>query len=321
MHQYNFPAYSVGEARPARSAGRREIGHGALAEKSLIPVLPSEDEFPYAIRVVSEIMGSNGSTSQGSVCGSTLALMDAGVPIKKPVAGISAGLFTNHETGGYKEVTDIQGLEDFFGDMDFKVAGTKEGITAIQVDIKVDGLTYPQIEEAFNRTKAARIKIIDEIILKAIKEPRKHVSEYAPKIEMLNIEPTKIGDLIGPSGKNINAIIEKTGVEIDIQDDGRVMIYGMDKEKIKQAVLLVEDSTKTFKVDDIVTGTVTSITTFGAFVNIGGGQEGLLHISKISKERVKKVEDVLKVGDEITVKVENIDKDGKISLNRKDLFE
>ena len=265
-------------------------------------------------------MGSNGSTSQAAVCGSTLALMDAGVPIKKPVAGISAGLFTA-EDGSYKEVTDIQGLEDFFGDMDFKVAGTKDGITAVQVDIKNDGLTYAQIEEAFERTLKARIDIIDNTMLKAIEKPRKDVSEYALKIAQTKVEQTRIGELIGPGGKNINRIIEETGVEIDIQEDGRVLIYGYDKEKLDEAVHLVEESVRTFEIGDIVTGKVVNIVKFGAFIDIGGGTEGLLHISKISKERVNNVEDVLKLGEEITVKVVEVDSNGKISLDRRSLFE
>ena len=320
MHQYNFPGYSVGEARPARSTNRREIGHGALAEKALEPVIPSEEEFPYAIRVVSEIMGSNGSTSQGAVCGSTLALMDAGVPIKKPVAGISAGLFTA-EDGKYKEVTDIQGIEDFFGDMDFKVAGTVDGITAIQVDIKNDGLTYEQIEEAFERTLKARTDIINEVILKAIDKPREDVSEYALKIGQTKVEQTRIGELIGPAGKNINRIIDATGTEIDIQEDGRVLVYGYDRKALDKAIHMIEESVKTFEVGDIVTGKVVNIVKFGAFIDLGGGTEGLLHISKISKERVNKVEDVLKLGEEITVKVVEVDDNGKISLDRKSLFE
>lgn len=320
MHHYNFPGYSVGEAKTNRGINRREIGHGALAEKALEPVLPSEEEFPYAIRVVSEIMGSNGSTSQASVCGSTLALMDAGVPIKKPVAGISAGLFTA-EDGKYKLVTDIQGLEDFFGDMDFKVAGTKDGITAIQVDIKNNGLTYEQIEEAFERTLKARINIIDNVILKTIDKPRKDVSEYALKIGQTKIDQTKIGELIGPAGKNINRIIEETGTEIDIQDDGRVLIYSYDKDAIDKTITLIDDSVKTYEVGDIVTGKVVRIVKFGAFIDLGGGTEGLLHISKISNKRINNVEDELKVGEELTVKIFEIDNDGKIALDRKSLFE
>lgn len=319
MHQYNFPGYSVGEAKPARSAGRREIGHGALAEKALVPVLPSKEDFPYAIRVVSEVMGSNGSTSQGSICGSTLALMDAGVPITKPVAGISAGLFTD-ENGQYKEVTDIQGIEDFFGDMDFKVAGTLDGITAIQVDIKNDGLTYAQIEEALERTYIARQMIINDILLKAIKEPRKEISKYALKIAKTVIDQSMIGELIGPAGKNINRIIELTGVEIDIEEDGTVLIYSNEQQALDQALELVKQSTKTFKVGEIITGKVVNIMKFGAFVDLGG-KEGLLHISKISTKRLAKVEDELKIGQEVTVKITDIDEDGKISLDRKSLFE
>lgn len=320
MHQYNFPGYSVGEARSNRGTNRREIGHGALAEKALEPVIPSEEEFPYAIRVVSEIMGSNGSTSQAAVCGSTLALMSAGVPIKKPVAGISAGLFTA-EDGTYKEVTDIQGLEDFFGDMDFKVAGTVDGITAIQVDIKNDGLTYEQIEEAFERTLKARIAIINNTMLKTIDKPREDVSKYALKIAQTKVEQTRIGELIGPGGKNINKIIESTETEIDIQEDGRVLVYGMDREGLNKAITMIDDAMRTYEVGDIVTGKVSSIVKFGAFIDLGGGVEGLLHISKISKDRIKNVEDVLKLGEEITVKVSEVDDNGKIALDRKSLFE
>ena len=320
MHQYNFPGYSVGEARSNRGTNRREIGHGSLAEKALEPVIPSEEEFPYAIRVVSEIMSSNGSTSQAAVCGSTLALMAAGVPIKKPVAGISAGLFTA-EDGSYKEVTDIQGIEDFFGDMDFKVAGTVDGITAIQVDIKNDGLTYEQIEEAFERTLVARRDIINNSMVRAIEKPREEVSDYALKISYTSVDPTRIGELIGPGGKNINRIIEETGTEIDIEDDGRVLIYGDNKENLEKALQMVEDSVKTYEVGDIVTGTVVNIVKFGAFIDLGGGTEGLLHISKISNKRINNVEDVLKVGEEITVKVAEVDDNGKIGLDRKSLFE
>lgn len=318
IHQYNFPPYSVGEARTSRGPGRREIGHGALAEKALVPVIPSKEEFPYTIRVVSEIMGSNGSTSLASVCGSTLSLMDAGVPIKKPVAGISVGLFTR-EDGTYKMPIDIQGLEDFFGDMDFKVAGTKDGITAIQVDIKVLGLTIEQVREALEKTEKVRIKIIDEIILKEIKEPRKEISEFALKTEILKIDEDKIGKLIGAAGKNINRIIEETECEIDIEDDGTVIIYSMDKEKIAKAKEMVELSVIEYKEGDITVGVVNSIVKFGAFVTLPNGEEGLLHISKLSKKRVEKVEDVLKLGDKIRVKVANIDSDGKISLEAKGL--
>ena len=320
MHQYNFPSYSVGEARPSRGPGRREIGHGALAEKALVPVIPLEDEFPYAIRVVSEVLSSNGSTSQASICGSTLALMDAGVPIKKPVAGISTGLVTDkNDPSRYIMLTDIQGIEDFFGDMDFKVGGTKDGITAIQVDIKIDGLTYDIIKEAFERTKVARDYILDNIMLPVINEPRKEVSKYAPKIMMANISVDKIKDVIGPGGKMINKIIDETGVKIDINDDGKVCVYANDSESGKKAMDMILDIAKIIEVGGIYDGKVTKIMPFGAFINIGGGNEGLLHISKISSKRVEKVEDVLSVGDEVTVKVSEIDNQGRINLNMKDL--
>ena len=342
MHQYNFPSYSVGEARPSRGPGRREIGHGALAEKALVPVIPSEDEFPYTIRVVSEVLSSNGSTSQASICGSTLALMDAGVPIKKPVAGISTGLVTSKENPDeYVMLTDIQGIEDFFGDMDFKVGGTKDGITAIQVDIKNDGLTYDIIKEAFERTKVARDYILDEIMKPQIAEPRAHkarleildnmlacisspreqLSPYAPKIAMMNIDPDKIKDVIGPGGKMINKIIDATGVKIDIEEDGRVCIYTDDAENGKKALKMIEDIAKDIEVGKVYDGKVTRIMNFGAFVDIGGGREGLLHISKISNKRVEKVEDVLAVGDEIKVKVYEIDNQDRINLTMKDLEE
>ena len=320
MHQYNFPAYSVGEARTSRGPGRREIGHGALAEKALVPVIPSEEKFPYAIRVVSEVLSSNGSTSQASICGSTLALMDAGVPIKKPVAGISTGLVTDkNDPSRYIMLTDIQGIEDFFGDMDFKVGGTKDGITAIQVDIKIDGLTYDIIKEAFERTKVARDYILDNIMLPVISEPRKEVSKYAPKIMMANICKDKIKDVIGPGGKMINKIIDETGVKIDINDDGKVCVYANDSESGKKAMDMILDIAKIIEVGGIYDGKVTRIMPFGAFVDIGGGNEGLLHISKISSKRVEKVEDVLSVGDEVTVKVSEIDNQGRINLNMKDL--
>ena len=322
MHQYNFPSYSVGEARPSRGPGRREIGHGALAEKALVPVIPSEEEFPYTIRVVSEVLSSNGSTSQASICGSTLALMDAGVPIKKPVAGISTGLVTSKENPDeYVMLTDIQGIEDFFGDMDFKVGGTKDGITAIQVDIKNDGLTYDIIKQAFERTKVARDYILDEIMLKQIAEPRKELSKYAPRIITTTINVDNIKDVIGPGGKMINKIIDATGVKIDIEEDGRVCIYTDDPEKGKLALKMVEDIAKDIEVGKIYDGKVTRIMNFGAFVDIGGGREGLLHISKISNKRVEKVEDVLAVGDEIKVKVYEIDNQDRINLTMKDLEE
>ena len=320
MHHYNFPAYSVGEARASRGPGRREIGHGALAERALEPVIPSEAEFPYTIRVVSEVLSSNGSTSQASICGSTLALMDAGVPIKKPVAGISTGLVTDPEDDSkYVMLTDIQGLEDFFGDMDFKVGGTKDGITAIQVDIKVDGLSYNVIAEAFERTKNARKYILDEIMLKQLPEPRKELSKYAPKIITLTINPEKIRDVIGTGGKVINKIIAETGVKMDIEEDGRVFIYSADNESAQKALKIVEGITREIEVNEIYEGTVTRIMPFGAFVDIGGGKEGLLHISKISNERVENVEDVLKIGEVITVKVYEIDSQGRINLTRRNL--
>lgn len=318
MHQYNFPAYSVGEARTSRGPGRREIGHGALAEKALVPVLPSEEDFPYAIRVVSEVLSSNGSTSQGSICGSTLALMDAGVPLKAPVAGISTGLVTSPEDPDkYIMLTDIQGIEDFFGDMDFKVGGTHKGITAIQVDIKIDGLTYDIIEEAFERTKKAREYILDEIMLKQIAEPRKELSKYAPKITTIKINVDKIKDVIGPGGKMINKIIDLTGVKIDIQEDGNVFIYSSDQESGNKALDMIDEITREIELNGIYEGKVARIMNFGAFVDIGGGKEGLLHISKISEKRINKVEDVLNIGDTVKVKVYEIDEQGRINLTAK----
>ena len=316
MHQYNFPAYSVGEARASRGPGRREIGHGALAEKALVPVLPSVEEFPYAIRVVSEVLSSNGSTSQASICGSTLSLMAAGVPIKRPVAGISTGLVTNpDDENDYVMLTDIQGLEDFFGDMDFKVGGTEKGITAIQVDIKIDGLTYDIIKEAFERTRIARKHILEDVMAPVISEPRKELSKYAPKIITTKIKVDKIKDVIGKGGDTINKIIDETGVKIDIEEDGQVFIYTEDMEKGNQALEMIEDIVREVEVGEIYYGTVTRIATFGAFVNLGvNDKEGLLHISKISKERVNKVEDVLHVGDKIPVKVTEIDDQGRINL-------
>ena len=321
MHQYNFPSYSVGEARPSRGPGRREIGHGALAEKALVPVLPSKEEFPYAIRVVSEVLSSNGSTSQASICGSTLSLMDAGVPIKRPVAGISTGLITNPDDDkDYVMLVDIQGLEDFFGDMDFKVGGTEKGITAIQVDIKCDGLTYEIIQEAFEKTAKARKYILDDIMAPVLAEPRKEVSKYAPRIVTTKINVDKIKDVIGPGGKMINKIIEETGVKIDIEEDGQVFIYSTDNDKAEQALEMVEGIAKDVEVGEIYYGEVVRIMNFGAFVDLGrGGKEGLLHISKISKERIKNVEDVLHVGDKVTVKVVEIDDQGRINLSMKDL--
>ena len=320
MHHYNFPSYSVGEARPSRGPGRREIGHGALAEKALVPVLPSQDEFPYAIRVVSEVLSSNGSTSQASICGSTLALMDAGVPIKRPVAGISTGLVTDSENPDrYVMLTDIQGLEDFFGDMDFKVGGTEKGITAIQVDIKIDGLTYDIIREAFERTRIARKHILEEVMLKQIDKPRQEISKYAPSIINMTINVDKIRDVIGPGGKMINKIIDETGVKIDIEDDGRVFIYAVDSEAGKKAEAMIADIVREIEVDGIYEGTVVRIMPFGAFIDLGSGKEGLLHISKISKKRIEKVEDVLSIGDKVTVKVYEIDAQGRINLTKKDL--
>ncbi len=310
MHQYNFPSYSVGEARPSRGPGRREIGHGALAEKALVPVLPSIEEFPYAIRVVSEVLSSNGSTSQASICGSTLSLMAAGVPIKRPVAGISTGLVTNpDDENDYVMLTDIQGIEDFFGDMDFKVGGTEKGITAIQVDIKVDGLSYDIIKEAFERTRVARKHILDDIMKPVISEPRKEISKYAPKIVNTTIKVEKIKDVIGKGGETINKIIDATGVKIDIKEDGQVFIYSENSEKANQALEMIEDIVREVEVGEIYYGEVTRTTTFGAFVDLGvAGKEGLLHISKISKERV------LNVGDKVTVKVLDIDNQGRINL-------
>ena len=320
MHQYNFPSYSVGEARPSRGPGRREVGHGALAEKALVPVIPSEEEFPYAIRVVSEVLSSNGSTSQASICGSTLALMDAGVPIKKPVAGISTGLVTDkNDPSRYIMLTDIQGIEDFFGDMDFKVGGTKDGITAIQVDIKIDGLTYDIIKEAFERTKVARDYILDNVMLPVIDKPRAEISKYAPKIVSTQIPVDKIKDVIGTGGKTINKIIEETGVKIDIEEDGRVFIYSNDAENANKALKIIENITREIEPGGIYDGIITKIMSFGAFVDLGGGKEGLLHISKISSKRIDKIEDVLTVGDEVTVKVSDIDNQGRINLSMKDL--
>lgn len=321
MHQYNFPSYSVGEARPSRGPGRREIGHGALAEKALVPVIPSEEEFPYTIRVVSEILSSNGSTSQASICGSTLALMDAGVPIKRPVAGISTGLIMSKENPNeYIMLTDIQGIEDFFGDMDFKVGGTKEGITAIQVDIKCDGLTYEIIQEAFERTKVARDYILDEIMLPVINKPREDISKYAPRITTMHIPVEKIKDVIGPGGKMINKIIEEAkGVKIDIEEDGSICIYSVEGQDSAKAKKMIEDITREIEAGQVYDGVVTRIATFGAFVDLGAGKEGLLHISKISSKRVEKVEDVLAIGDEVRVKVLEIDHQGRINLSMKDL--
>lgn len=321
MHHYNFPGYSVGEAKTSRGPGRREIGHGALAEKALVPVIPSKEEFPYAIRVVSEVLSSNGSTSQASICGSTLALMDAGVPIKRPVAGISTGLVTNPENDkDYVMLVDIQGIEDFFGDMDFKVGGTEKGITAIQVDIKVDGLSYDIIKEAFERTRIARKHILEDVMLPVIDKPRADISEYAPRIVSTQIKVEKIKDVIGPGGKMINKIIDETGVKIDIEEDGQVFIYSNDNKKAEQALEMIEDIVREVEVNGIYYGEVVRIMNFGAFVDLNcGGKEGLLHISQISKERIKNVEDVLHVGDKVTVRVTEIDEQGRINLTMKDL--
>lgn len=318
MHHYNFPSYSVGETRPSRGPGRREVGHGALAERSLVPVLPSEEEFPYAIRLVSEVLSSNGSTSQGSVCGSTLALMDAGVPIKAPVAGISCGLVT--EDDRYITMVDIQGLEDFFGDMDFKVAGTKKGITSIQMDIKVDGLTYDIINDALTQTRDARYYILDEVMLKCIAQPKAELSPYAPKVVCIYINPDKIRDVIGSGGKVIQKIVADTGAKIDIQDDGRVLIFASDQASGAMAQSIIEGIVKDPEVGEIYTGKVVRIMQFGAFVEILPGKDGLVHISKLDKARVEKVEDVVNIGDDITVKIIEIDKQGRINLSRKDLL-
>jgi len=321
MHHYNFPSYSVGETRPSRGPGRREIGHGALAEKALLPVIPSEEDFPYAIRLVSEVVSSNGSTSQGSICASTLALMAAGVPLKAPVAGISCGLVTGDTDDDYVLLTDIQGLEDFFGDMDFKVAGTHKGITAIQMDIKIHGLTHEIIEKAINQTRKARLYILDEVMLKAIDKPRENISEYAPKIYQTNIDPEKISDVIGPRGKTINKIIEETGVKIDIDDNGRVFVCGENAKKAEEALKIINTIANGVKVGEIYTGKVVRITNFGAFVELVPGKDGLVHISKLAKERVAKVEDVVSLGDIIEVKVIDIDNQGRIDLSRKALLE
>ena len=317
MHHYNFPSYSVGETKPSRGPGRREIGHGALAERALAPVIPDVEDFPYAFRLVSEVLSSNGSTSQGSICGSTLALMDAGVPIKAPVAGISCGLITR-EDGSFMTMVDIQGLEDFFGDMDFKVGGTHNGITAIQVDIKVDGLTMDIIKEAFEKTRKARLYILDEIMLKAIPEPREEVSKYAPKMLQTKINPEKIREVIGQGGKVIQKIQADCEVKIDISEDGNVFISGIDGEKAKMALQIVETIANDPEVGAIYRGKVVRIMNFGAFVEIAPGKDGLVHISKLDNQRVEKVEDVVNIGDQIVVKVMEIDSQGRINLSRKD---
>lgn len=319
MHHYNFPSYSVGETKPSRGPGRREIGHGALAERALIPVLPSTEEFPYAIRAVSETFESNGSTSMASTCASCMALMAAGVPIKKMVAGISCGLVTGDTDDDYIVLTDIQGLEDFFGDMDFKVTGTHDGITAIQMDIKIHGLTRPIVEEAIARTREARLYIMDEVMKKAIAEPRKEVSQWAPKIEQILIDPNRIGDVVGQKGKTINEIIARTGVRIDITDDGSVSVCGTDRAKIAEAIHMVEIITTDFEEGQLFTGTVVSIKEFGAFIEFAPGKEGMVHISKIAKERINRVEDVLTLGDRVTVVCLGKDKMGRISFSIKDV--
>lgn len=319
MHHYNFPSYSVGETKPSRGPGRREIGHGALAERALVPVLPETEEFPYAIRTVSETFESNGSTSQASICASTMSLMAAGVPIKKPVAGISCGLVTGDTDDDYIVLTDIQGLEDFFGDMDFKVAGTHDGITAIQMDIKIHGLTRPIIEEAIARTKEAREYILTEVMEKCIPAPRDHVNEYAPKIIQIQIDPEKIGDVVGQRGKTINAIIDETGVKIDIDDTGAVSVCGTDQKMMDKALHYVKVITTDFVEGQIYTGKVVSIKDFGAFLEFAPGKEGMVHISKIAKERINRVEDVLTLGDKVKVICMGKDKMGRISFSIKDV--
>ena len=321
MHHYNFPSYSVGETKPSRGPGRREIGHGALAERALVPVLPSEEEFPYAIRTVSETFESNGSTSQASICASTMSLMAAGVPIKKPVAGISCGLVTGETDDDYIVLTDIQGLEDFFGDMDFKVAGTHDGITAIQMDIKIHGLTRPIVEEAIRRTKEAREYILTEVMEKCIAAPRTTVGEYAPKIIQIQIDPQKIGDVVGQRGKTINTIIERTGVKIDITDEGAVSICGVDQKSMDEAANMVKIIATDFEAGQVFTGKVVSIKEFGAFVEFAPGKEGMVHISKICKERINRVEDVLTLGDKVKVVCLGKDKMGRISFSMKDVPE
>ena len=319
MHHYNFPAYSVGETKVSRGPGRREIGHGALAEKALMAVLPSEEEFPYTIRAVSETFESNGSTSMASTCASCMSLMAAGVPIKSMVAGISCGLVTGDTDDDFVVLTDIQGLEDFFGDMDFKVTGTHEGITAIQMDIKIHGLTRPIVEEAIRRTREARLYIMDEVMSKAIAEPRKEVNQWAPKIEQITIDPAKIGDVVGQKGKTINEIIDRTGVKIDITDEGAVSVCGTDKELIAKAIDMIKIITTDFEEGQIFKGTVVSIKEFGAFIEFAPGKEGMVHISKISKERINRVEDVLTLGDKVTVVCLGKDKMGRISFSMKDV--
>ena len=318
MHHYNFPSYSVGETKPSRGPGRREIGHGALAERALIPVLPSEEEFPYAIRCVSETFESNGSTSMASTCASCMSLMAAGVPIKKMVAGISCGLVTGDTDDDFVLLTDIQGLEDFFGDMDFKVTGTTEGITAIQMDIKIHGLTRPIVEGAIARCREARLFIMDTCMKPAISEPRPTVNEYAPKIVQIKIDPEKIGDVVGQRGKTINAIIDQTGVKIDITDDGSVSVCGTDQEMMDKAIELIKIITTDFVEGQMYKGKVVSIKEFGAFIEFAPGKEGMVHISKIARERINHVEDVLTLGDEVKVKCLGKDKLGRVSFSIKD---
>ena len=320
IHHYNFPGFSVGEAKTSRGPGRREIGHGALGERALLPVIPSEEEFPYAIRLVSDILSSNGSTSQASICGSTLSLMAAGVPIKAPVAGISCGLITDDD-GSWATMIDIQGLEDFFGDMDFKVAGTSEGITAIQMDMKIHGLTFPMIEQAFAQTGRARDYILNEVMLKAIAEPRKELSPYAPKIAQMQIDVEKIAEVIGARGKVIKKIVEESGCEIDTEDDGTIYIKGIDPAGIQMAKDMITAIVSDPEPGTIYQGTITRLMTFGAFVEIAPGKEGLIHISKISNKRVAKVEDVLAVGDKVSVKLMEIDKQGRLNFSMKDAME
>ena len=320
MHHYNFPGYSVGEVKPLRGPGRREIGHGALAERALEPLIPSEEEFPYTIRLVSEVLSSNGSTSQASVCGSTLALLDAGVPIKRPAAGIAMGLITSEDLTQEQVITDIQGIEDFFGDMDFKVAGTTEGITSIQVDTKLQGFSFNVVENAIRDARKARVFILGKIN-ECISAPRKDVSVYAPKTEIMHINPDKIRDVIGAGGKVINKIIADTGVKIDIKEDGTVYVSSSDHDGVNAAIKIIEGLTKEVQAGEVYLGKVTKIATFGAFVEVLPGKEGLVHISKLAKERVEKVEDVVSVGDEILVKVTEIDNQGRINLSRKDVLE
>ncbi len=319
IHQYNFPSYSVGETKPSRGPGRREIGHGALAERALLPVIPSKEDFPYAIRCVSETFESNGSTSQASICASTMSLMAAGVPIRKQVAGISCGLVTGETDDDYIVLTDIQGLEDFFGDMDFKVAGTHDGITAIQMDIKIHGLTRPIVEEAIARTKQAREYILNEIMTPCIAQPRPEVSKYAPKIEQIQIDPNKIGDVVGQRGKTINEIIARTGAKIDIDDDGNVSVSSDDKNAIASAINMIRIITTDFEEGQILQGTVVSIKDFGAFIEFAPGKEGMVHISKIAKHRIDHVEDVLTLGDKVTVVCLGKDKMGRLSFSMKDV--